>query len=660
MKSGTIIEYIDQQKLICAAVADVKGKRLRLITENDKEVSLSASRISLTSDNALPESASRSTMVETLKATVARRESLKQEIDLKELWELLNEEGEWIDLKTMAEYCFEEAVTSDHKSAIIRAFFQNRTWFKFDHDRFLPYTPEQVEQMLAKKREEERRNKVISEGAAWLKGLLGDGKPKSCEHSKEIITCLKGWYIDERESRHFEMAKAVLSAANINSQETVFKILVKLEVFDENENIDLIRMEVPRNFSEDVLEEARKLAESAPSSFEGRRDLTHLSTITIDGRYTTDYDDAVTIERLDDRQTLLGIHIVDVAESVKRGSLIDRRALSRGSSIYMPDHKIPMLPSDLSDNLCSLVEGAVRPCISVMITLNRFHAVQDFEVVPTVVTVRRQLTYTGANTLANEGDEDLSTLIKIGQAFRQKRLDAGAVHLSLPEVNVHLDEEGTPIISTVDRESPSRMMVAELMIMANWLMASFLARHGLPTFFRLQPDPKERLFKGEEPSLYLNCMQRKQLSRAYISQKAGHHSGLGLDAYTTASSPIRRYYDLVSQRQIRSVLGLEEPYTEDDVAEASQHLDIPMGSIGRIQSNRKRYWILKYLENKIGERVEGLVLDKRRHSFQVLLLDYMMEVMLPASGLNLKSGDMVQTVIQHADARKDNLAVFVG
>lgn len=151
MKSGTIIEYIDQQKLICAAVADVKGKRLRLITENDKEVSLSASRISLTTDNALPESASRSTMVETLKATVARRESLKQEIDLKELWELLNEEGEWIDLKTMAEYCFEEAVTSDHKSAIIRAFFENRTWFKFDHDRFLPYTPEQVEQMLAKK-----------------------------------------------------------------------------------------------------------------------------------------------------------------------------------------------------------------------------------------------------------------------------------------------------------------------------------------------------------------------------------------------------------------------------------------------------------------------------------------------------------------------------
>lgn len=660
MKSGTIIEYIDQQKLICAAVADVKGKRLRLITENDKEVSLSASRISLTSDNALPETAGRATTVEALKATVVRRESLKQEIDLKELWELLNEEGEWIDLTTMAEYCFSEAVTSDHKSAIIRAFFENRTWFKFDHDRFLPYTPEQVEQMLAKKREEERRHKVITEGAAWLKGILGNTPPTDCEHAQEIITCLKGWYIDERESRHFDMAKEILSAANINSPETVFRILVKLEVFDENENIDLIRQEVPRHFSDDVLEEARTLLASAPATYAGRRDLTHLATITIDGRFTTDYDDAVTIERLDDRKTRVGVHIIDVAESVKRGSLIDRKALARGSSIYMPDQKIPMLPPDLSENLCSLVEGQVRPCISVMITLNRFHAVEDFEVVPTMVTVRRQLTYTGANTLAEEGDEDLTTLIKIGKAFRQKRLDNGAVHLSLPEVNVHLDETGTPIISTVDRESPSRMMVAELMIMGNWLMASFLARHNLPTFFRLQPDPKERLFKGEEASLYLNCMQRKQLSRAYVSQKAGHHSGLGLDAYTTASSPIRRYYDLVSQRQIRSVLGLEEPYSEDDVADVSQHLDIPMGSIGRIQSNRRRYWILKYLEDKIGERVEGLVLDKRRHSFQVLLPDYMMEVMLPASGLNLKSGDMVQTVIQHADARKDNLAVFVG
>lgn len=660
MNSGTIIEYIDQQKLICAAVADVKGTRLRLITEQDKEVSLSASRISLTSDNALSASASRATMVEALKATVARRESLKQEIDLKELWELLNEEGEWIDLTTMAEYCFSEAVTCDHKSAIIRAFFENRTWFKFDHDRFLPYTPEQVEQMLAKKREEEMRQRVIREGAAWLKGLLGEGKPAPCEHSGEVLTCLKGWYIDERESRHFEMAKEILSEANIHSPETVFRILVKLEEFNEDENIDLIRLEVPRHFSADVLEEARKLAEAPQGAFEGRRDLTHLATITIDGRYTTDYDDAVTLERLDDRKTLLGIHIVDVAESVKRGSLIDRRALSRGSSIYMPDQKIPMLPSELSDNLCSLVEGAVRPCISVMITLNRFHAVEDYEVVPTIVTVRRQLTYTGANTLAKEGDEELATLMKIGQAFRQKRLNAGAVHISLPEVNVHLDEEGTPIITTVDRESPSRMMVAELMIMANWLMASFLTRHGLPTFYRLQPDPKERLFKGEEHSLFLNCMQRKQLSRAYISQKAGHHSGLGLDAYTTASSPIRRYYDLVSQRQIRSVLGLEEPYSESDVADVSHHLDIPMGNIGRVQSNRRRYWILKYLENKIGLGVEGLVLDKRRHGFQVLLTDFMMEVMLPISGLNLKPGDIVQAVIQHADARKDNLAVFAG
>ena len=660
MKSGTIIEYIDQQKLICAAVVDVKGKRLRLVTEHDKEVSLSASRISLTSDNALPESTSRTATVESLKSTVARRENLKQEIDLKELWELLNEEGEWIDLTTMAEYCFSDTVTSDHKSAIIRAFFENRTWFKFDHNRFLPYTPEQVEQMLAKKREEQRRQKVISEGAAWLKKLAGDKKAPECEHADEIITALKGWYIHERESRHFALAKEILSAANIGSTETVFRILVKLGIFDAHENIDLIRMEIPRNFSEEVLTEAKKLVDNAPESFEGRRDLTHLKTITIDGRFTTDYDDAVTLEKVDDKHWLLGIHIIDVAESVKRGSLIDRRAMFRASSIYMPDQKIPMLPPELSDNLCSLVEGTVRPCISVMVTLNRFFAVEDFEVIPTVITVRRQLTYSGANTLAADGDEELATLIKIGQAFRQKRMDAGAVHISLPEVSVHLDDEGAPVITTVDRESPSRMMVAELMIMGNWLMASFLARHGLPAFFRLQPDPKERLFKGEESSLFLNCMQRKQLSRAYITQKAGHHSGLGVDAYTTATSPIRRYYDLVAQRQIRSVLGLEAPYSEDDVAEVSQHLDIPMGNIGRIQGNRRRYWIYTYLESKVGERVEGLVLDKRRHSYQVLLLDYMIEVMLPASGLTLKSGDHVQAVIQHADARKDNLAVFVG
>jgi exoribonuclease-2 len=156
-------------------------------------------------------------------------------------------------------------------------------------------------------------------------------------------------------------------------------------------------------------------------------------------------------------------------------------------------------------------------------------------------------------------------------------------------------------------------------------------------------------------------MQRKLLSRFVLSTKPDMHSGLGLDAYITATSPIRKYFDLITQRQLRAAIGIEKPYTEQDVSQIIQKLENPMSCVARLQFRRNRYWLLKYLEGHIGKKEEAIVLSKRRNGYQILLTEYMIECMLPISGgINLKPEDLVQVTIQHVDARKDIFAVFLG
>jgi exoribonuclease-2 len=205
------------------------------------------------------------------------------------------------------------------------------------------------------------------------------------------------------------------------------------------------------------------------------------------------------------------------------------------------------------------------------------------------------------------------------------------------------------------------MLVAEIMIMANWLMARLLAEHGVPAIFRSQPAPRDRLYRGEEGTLFQHWMQRRLLSRFALGHGPEAHSGLGLNAYVTATSPIRKYFDLVTQRQMRAIFGLEDPYTADEIDGILAALETPMASVGRLQAGRQRYWLLKYLEQRVGQKEEAIVLLRRRASYQILLTDYMLECDLPISGyLDLKPEDLVQVTLQKVNARKDVVLPAIG
>jgi exoribonuclease-2 len=661
MEIGTIIEYIEQQKIICAVIVEVKKQRFRLISETNREINMSGSRFIHASEQRLDVSSGRDTMVKVLKDIVTRRKALMTGFDLKALWELLHDEQEWIDLKTMTELCFAEPVTGDHQSAVIRAYFENRLYFKFNNNSFFPNSPEQVDQMIVQREEENRRKRLIEEGGLWLKQALQEDTPQWSDDIKDFVEILSAYYIFEKESRYATVAKAMLSRAGVELGDQIFDLIVRLGIWQPHENIDIFRYEIESSFSESALRQVEKLttAKQSLTADHRRRDLTHLPLITIDGQQTRDFDDALSLEKKEDGY-IVGIHIIDVAHYIGKDSPLDKEAIERGSSIYMPDDKLPMLPTPLSEDLCSLKAGELRPSISTLIHLNRFLEIVDHEVVASVIEVKQHLSYTETNKLL-ETDEDIRTLYKISQVLRRKRIDAGAVQINLPEVNLWIDDSGEIIIHKIDRESPSRMLVSEMMIIANHLMARLLADHDTPAPFRSQPEPKARLYKGDEGSLFQNCMQRKHLNRMVLGHKPEHHSGLGVDAYVTATSPIRRYFDLFTQRQIRGILGFETLYSADETDQMFQHLEYPMSCVGKLQYLRRRYWLLKHLENRTGTREEALVLDKRRDGYIVLLKDYMLECKVPsAAGINLKPEDVIRVVIQHVNARKDLISVYPG
>ena len=336
-------------------------------------------------------------------------------------------------------------------------------------------------------------------------------------------------------------------------------------MFQKDENIDLYRYDISTSFPHNVLEHAEKLVNLSQDlvTDNKRKDLTELPLMTIDGQSTLDFDDAISIEE-ENGHYRLGVHIVDVGHYIKKGDIIDQEALARGSSIYLPDQKIPMLPSSLAEDLCSLKAGQLRPAISVLVKLNQFLDIVEYDIFPSLIQVKRQLTYYDVNLLASE-DKEFKILHDIATKFRQTRMNGGAVQITLPEINVWINEDGEVTVSKINRESPGRMLVSEIMIMANWLMAKFLKEHNAPAIYRSQTGPKERLYRGNAGNLFQNCMQRRLLSRFSLSYEPEHHSGLGLDAYVTATSPIRKYFDLVTQGQIRAILGLDTPRTAEEI-----------------------------------------------------------------------------------------------
>ena len=658
MELGSIVEYIDRKQIVCAVVLGNKNQKLRMLTEHNREVSHAEKRLAHVSSERLDPGIGRDALIKCLQNTVARRRQLQKQIDLEALWEVLHTEATWIDLQTMAEFSFDGKPSCDQTSAVMRALFEDHLYFKFDSNRFFPNSPERVAQIAAQAAQEARKTHTIEEGSRWINEVLGAQHPSVPPEKEEIIELLKSFYLFGKDSPHYDIGMEIISRSGLDPTDGPFHLLVKLGIWNHDENLNLHRFGISDTFPPEVMEAVKQLdyQETTLEPDGKRRDLTYLSTITIDGQGTLDFDDAISIEPEGDGFRLW-IHITDVSHFLERGSAVDEEALARGSSIYMPDKRISMVPRPLAEDLCSLKEGQNRLSISVTACLDHSARVLKYEVFPSIIRVDRQMTYYDANLMVHQ-DPELSAIYEVAQKFRRFRLNAGAIQLTLPDMNVWIDSNREISVSQINRESPSRLMVSECMILANWLAGRFFRDQGQSTVFRSQLEPRGRLIDESGGTLYQNWMQRRLLSRVIIGLEPEPHTGLGLDVYVTLTSPLRKYVDLATQRQLRSLLGLEAPYSDEDLRFIIRAVEQPMSYITVLQRERLRYWILRFLERHVGQKQEALVLEKRRNRYVVLLTKYMIECSLPLNcGADLKPEDTILVKIERVSARSDMIGL---
>jgi len=648
MYQGKIIEYIDQGEFNIAICIKDEVNRLHLLTPSNREVNLPPKRAFLVSGPAINTQAPRAELLQVLRRTEETRKALKGKVNAEDLWELVRDEEESFDHKYFAHLCFGDNITEDHISALVRALFEDKIHFKMKENRFFPRPEEQVEQILRQMEEEALREKMLAEGSAWLRNALSDRQTEPPASRVEIVQALVDLALYEEEAPSAKFGKELLQRAGGYNVPEARQILVKLGVWDEDENLDLLRFEIPTAFSDEALQESERLSK-LQFGIEHREDLRDMDVFTIDGPLTRDFDDALSC-CVEGDTIQIGVHIADVASVVSPGGKLDEEASQRGSSIYLPCRQIPMLPPVLSQEVLSLKESCDRRALSLLCRLDGQGNILDFRFVPSLVRVKRRYTYEEVN--AHHLQEDpFRLMLELSRVLRRQRVEGGALLLTLPELAIRIREDTAISVERIDQDTPSRMIVAEFMILHNLLAGRFSRDNKIPVLFRSQQEPSERLSAESLDYAFYVFKQRRKLPPLSVDTEPGAHTPLGLDVYTQASSPIRRYSDLLVQRQLRGFLVEGAPcYTGEELDKKRITLESTLRSLDIMNRNRTRYWLYKYLLQHGGEKFPAMVLDVMRNRYRILLSDLLLVVeMKKENGQNFTEGQNIQVRIKKSD-----------
>ncbi len=641
-----LIEYIDQGRFLCALVVDDNGKRLRLINQNGRDVNLPAARVLHQSMSAVSGSGTREDMIKMLKTVDGLRQEIAEMIDLKEIWDLTSDSAEEaFEPRFLAELCFGEAVTDDHVAAFLRRIFEDRLYFKYKEGKILAHAPEVVEQLKIRQEQERQREELLTNGVRGLRQIWDGNRDYDWPEREETLKLVRDYYLFGSDADESAVARTLLKNAMLTGPHDAFFLMVKAGIWGQNENIGLLKYEIPVDFPEPVAAESKAASrETGDFSGPGRRDLRSLPLLTIDGENTRDHDDALHLEKRGDNY-LVGIHISDVANYVKPGSALFEEAVRRVTSIYFPDGMVPMLPANLSEGICSLKKGKDRAAMSFLVLLSPSGDIIDSEITASVVNVKRQLNYKEAEQLI-ETDSELNTLVMLSRRLKQKRIDAGALLLPIPDVNISIHHDQIQV-SLAEVDTPARMMIAEFMVLANTIAAEFVGGRQAPGLFRSQEPPHQRFVRGEEKNLFLNFKQRKQLKPGALLTVPQWHSGVGTMYYTTITSPIRRLLDLVMQHQLNNlVAGKGVYFSEEQFQDLIAKIVTTQTRVNQVRRLRHRYWLLKYLEPKVGMRVDALLVEKGQKRASVVLLDCLLDGDLPPNqAVRAKPGDTVHVKI---------------
>lgn len=365
------------------------------------------------------------------------------------------------------------------------------------------------------------------------------------------------------------------------------------------------------SFPHPAVAEARAVARAARSAgFEGRRDLRDTAAFTIDPMDAKDFDDAVAVARRNDGGWDLYVHIADVARYVPPHSAVDREARSRGTSVYLADRTLTMLPPDLTADVCSLGPDRDRLCRTIRFHIAADGRVVDEEFYPSVIRSRARLNYDEVSDFLAGGDppgvprelrDSIVEMARLAAILRRRRIAGGALAFTLPEVRCELDASGRVAGFRRRGADDAYALIEEMMLLANRAVARRMARANGPAIYRIHDAPDDRQWEDMREALSelglrsfapsshgLNALLRsldgtplqpiaamtvlRHLKRAMYSTRCGSHFGLAVRPYTHFTSPIRRYPDLVVHRLLDAIEnGRPPPHGHDDVETIAAH-----------------------------------------------------------------------------------------
>ncbi|MGW8161141.1 MAG: ribonuclease catalytic domain-containing protein [Desulfobulbales bacterium] len=650
---GRIVEYLENGKFICGFVLAENTSRLHLLNQNSRELTLPQNRIvHFTNDRIAPPPA-RDDIIALLKKAAKYRAELAGTICLDEIWEIVAEKQQGsFNVGFLAALYFGDNPTDDQTAAFLRSVIGNRLYFKYRSGAIHVHSLETVAQIKNKLEKEKEQEQFIARNTEALQRLWQEGEPPENWDEREVtLRSLADYYLFGKETPASELAARLVKNAELTGPHDIFHLLVKAGVWDKNENIPLLRQGIPLEFSAAALAEVDRIQSPTPAEPEDptRKDFRHLPVLTIDGPGTKDFDDGLHIERQGDNY-LVGIHIADVGLYVKPGTALFAAALERGTSIYFPDKHLPMLPPTLSEGKLSLIKNLPRHALSFLVLLSPAAEVIKFEIVNSVVAVQQQLTYHEADHLI-EQDRDLAALAALSVHLRQRRVNRGALLLPLPDLNISIRADDSIEVSRSAVDTPSRVLVAEFMILANILGAQFVAEREAPGLFRCQPEPRQRLIDGFENDILKIIQQRKRLAPMSLLTSPKNHSCVGAPQYTTVTSPLRRLLDLIMQLQIKHLVrGKGIFFSKKDMKHFGAIIMATLEKANQVKYLRQRYWILKYLQNHKSRRFPAIVINRGPRRVHIFLEELLLDGDLPInSAFKVDSGDIILVRVAKVD-----------
>lgn len=416
----------------------------------------------------------------------------------------------------------------------------------------------------------------------------------------------------------------------------------------------IIENKIKTSFDPETLAQCNRIDEIQCVSDEKREDFRSVKIFTIDGETAKDFDDAVSIQQLENGLFRLGVHIADVSEYVQLNSPTDMEAFERGTSVYLPDRVIPMLPEKLSNGLCSLVPGEDRLTLSVMMDIDLTGKVVDYRITKSMIRSRWRLTYNEVNKMLSDNDSnlkekykdvlcELQLMEKLAEILRTRRFERGAIDFDFPESEIITDSFGMPLDVYIAERGVSNKMIEEFMLITNETVAEFAYWSELPLVYRShEPPAGEKLesfvsfikpfglsIKGRVDSdnpvkpkafeqilkkvqntplerIVSRTMLRSLMKADYKSVNTGHF-GLASEYYCHFTSPIRRYPDLVVHRSIKNMLDGKESLSFEYVSKAAKCSSECEIKAEICERDCDDLFKTLYLEQYIGESFDAVV-----------------------------------------------------